>query len=65
MLNPRVCVDVSKVDISTTVLGQKIEFPVCVAPTALHKLGHPDGEINTARAAAEFGIIYTLSNLAS
>src|SRR5260221_11845307 len=37
----RVLVDVSRRDASTTVLGQKISFPVMIAPTAFHKLAHP------------------------
>ena len=41
--------DVSSIDTSTTILGQKIDYPVCVAPTGLQKLAHPDGELATAR----------------
>ena len=64
-LRPRVLVDVSKIDPSTTVLGQRVEFPVLLAPVALHKLAHPDGELATARAAAAAGTIMVLSNAAS
>ena len=48
-LRPRVLRDVSNINMSTTILGNKIDFPVCVAPTALHKLAHPDGEVATAK----------------
>ena len=48
-LRPRVLRNVSNIDMSTTILGHKIDFPVCVAPTALQKLAHPDGEVATAR----------------
>ena len=48
-LHPRVLRDVSNIDMSTTILGRKIDFPVCVSPTALHKLAHPDGEVATAK----------------
>ena len=48
-LRPRVLRDVSNIDMSTTILGYKIDFPICVSPTALHKLGHPDGEVATAK----------------
>ena len=48
-LRPRVLQDVSNINMSTTILGNKIDFPVCVAPTALHKLAHPDGEVATAK----------------
>ena len=64
-LRPRVLVDVSEVDPSTTVLGRKISMPVIVAPTALHKLAHADGEAGSARAAADAGTIFTLSTLAT
>ncbi|MCO5576161.1 hypothetical protein L7F22_029969 [Adiantum nelumboides] len=60
-LRPRVLVDVSKVDISTSILGFKIPMPIMVAPTALHKLAHPEGELATARAAASMGTIMVLS----
>ncbi|KAK7838117.1 peroxisomal (s)-2-hydroxy-acid oxidase glo4 [Quercus suber] len=52
MIRPRILVDVSRIDMSTTVLGYKISAPILIAPTALHKLAHPEGEVATARAAA-------------
>jgi isopentenyl diphosphate isomerase/L-lactate dehydrogenase-like FMN-dependent dehydrogenase len=64
-LRPRVLVDVSEVSARTTVLGTEVAMPVLVAPTALHKMAHADGELGTARAAAGAGTIYTLSTLAS
>jgi len=42
-------VDVSNINMKTTLLGQKVSFPVCVAPSSMHKLAHPDGELATAR----------------
>lgn len=51
-LLPRVLVDVSRVDASTSVLGQRVATPVLLAPTAFQSLAHPDGELATARAAA-------------
>jgi 4-hydroxymandelate oxidase len=56
-LRPRYLVDVSHVYLSTTILGQPISFPVLVAPSAYHKLAHPDGELATARACAATGTI--------
>jgi len=41
--------DVSDVDVSTTILGSDIDFPVCVGPTSLNKIAHPDGEVAVAR----------------
>ena len=48
-LRPRVLRDVSVIDTSTTILGEKIDFPICVSPTAMQKMAHPDGEIATAK----------------
>lgn len=42
-LRPRVLVDVSRIDMSTTVLGHSISTPIMIAPTAMHKLAHPEG----------------------
>jgi len=64
-LRPRVLVDVSKIDPSTTVLGQRIELPVLLAPVAVQRLAHPDGELASARAAAAAGTIMALSTSAS
>jgi isopentenyl diphosphate isomerase/L-lactate dehydrogenase-like FMN-dependent dehydrogenase len=64
-LRPRVLVDVSAADPATTVLGRRVSMPVLVAPTALHRLAHPDGEAGTARAAAAAGTVFTLSTLAT
>lgn len=60
-LRPRVLVDVGKVDLSTSILGFKVRMPIMVAPTALHKMAHPEGELATARAAASMGTIMVLS----
>src|SRR5256714_10624480 len=42
-------------ELSTTVLGQPISMPICVAPTAFHKLACAEGEIATARTAKAAG----------
>lgn len=42
-IRPRVLVDVSKVDMSTTILGHHISAPILVAPTAAHKLAFHEG----------------------
>jgi isopentenyl diphosphate isomerase/L-lactate dehydrogenase-like FMN-dependent dehydrogenase len=64
-LQPRVLVDVSEVDSSTTVLGTPVAAPILVAPVALQKLAHPEGEAATARAAAAAGTIMILSTSAT
>ncbi|PIA42118.1 hypothetical protein AQUCO_02100168v1 [Aquilegia coerulea] len=61
MFYPRILVDVSSIDLSTTILGYKVSSPIMVAPTAMHKLAHPEGEIATARAAAACKTIMVLS----
>jgi isopentenyl diphosphate isomerase/L-lactate dehydrogenase-like FMN-dependent dehydrogenase len=50
-LRPRRLVDVSKVDMSTEILGVKYESPIIIDPTGGHKGYHPDGEEGVARAA--------------
>ena len=64
-LQPRVLVDVASVDTSTTVLGAPVAAPILVAPVALQKLAHPEGEAATARAAAAEGSIMILSTSAT
>ncbi|KAM6601740.1 hypothetical protein CsatA_021349 [Cannabis sativa] len=58
---PRVLVDVSRIDMSTTLLGYKIAAPILIAPTAMHQLAHPEGEKATARAAASCNTIMVVS----
>ena len=60
-LRPRVLRDVSRLDISTTVLGTKVDLPVLIAPCGGHKKAHPDGEFATFRAAASRGTILAVS----
>ena len=64
-LHPHVLRDVSHVDTATTVLGTAVDSPVLVAPTAYHRLAHPDGETATARAAAGHGTVMIVSTLAT
>lgn len=64
-LLPRVLVDVSEVDTSTSLLGVRIAMPVVVAPVAFQRLVSPDGEPGMARAAQTAGTIFTLSTIAS
>ncbi|MGZ8783692.1 MAG: alpha-hydroxy acid oxidase [Gaiellaceae bacterium] len=64
-LRPRVLVDVSSVSTATTVLGSPVSMPLLVAPTAIQRLAHPDGEPGMARAAAAAGTVMCLSTLAT
>jgi isopentenyl diphosphate isomerase/L-lactate dehydrogenase-like FMN-dependent dehydrogenase len=65
VLRPRVLVDVSEIDTSTTVLGTPVSLPVLLGPAAGHKLCCPDGELATSRAAAAAGTIMLLSTLST
>ncbi|XP_041031862.1 hydroxyacid oxidase 1 [Carcharodon carcharias] len=49
-LCPRVLRDVSKMDLSVTVLGERISMPICVSATAMQRMAHPDGEVATVKA---------------
>ncbi|HSL75701.1 MAG TPA: alpha-hydroxy acid oxidase [Candidatus Limnocylindrales bacterium] len=64
-IRPRVLVDVSTIDTSTSLLGRPSSLPVAVAPMAVHGVAHPDGEVATARAAAAAGIPFALSTTSS
>ncbi len=64
-IRPRVLVDVAERDPGTIVLGRRRPHPIFVAPTAYHGLAHPDGELATARAAAEAEAVFCLSSLAT
>ena len=58
-------VDVSERDPSTTLLGRPRPHPLVIAPTAYHRLAHPDGEEATARGAAGADAVFCLSSLAT
>jgi L-lactate dehydrogenase (cytochrome) len=64
-LRPRALVDVSSIEMATTVLGREIALPIIAPPTGLTGLTHPDGEAAIARAAHAAGTIYTQSALSS
>jgi glycolate oxidase len=62
-LRPRVLVDVSKVDTSTTFLGQKLRIPVMMAPIGSLQTITPEGGVAVAKAAAEFGTMNFVSSV--
>ena len=64
-LRYRVLRDISRRTTATTVLGHPLSMPVIVAPTAFHKLAHPDGEVATVRAAGSAGTLMILSTLST
>ena len=64
-LLPKVLRDVGDIDPSTTVLGHRVTSPILVAPTAYHRMAHEQGEVATARGAAEAGTLMCVSTLAT
>ena len=62
-LIPSVLADVENIDMSTTVLGQKIDFPVFPSPTAMHRLYHHEGERASAKAVQKMGTIFGTSTM--
>ncbi|MGD2132417.1 MAG: alpha-hydroxy acid oxidase [Maricaulaceae bacterium] len=62
-LVPNVLAGVEDVDMSVTVLGQKLKMPIFCSPTALQRLFHHDGERAVARAAEKFGTMFGVSSL--
>jgi len=64
-LVPNVLSGAEHIDLSTTVLGQKIEFPLFLAATAMHRLYHHHGERATAKAAEKMGTMFGISTMAT
>jgi len=62
-LLPSQLTDVSTVDLRTTLFGKTVDWPVMISPTGASKLFHGDGEPAVARAAAKYGMVYSLSTL--
>jgi L-lactate dehydrogenase (cytochrome) len=59
----RILVDVSRRDLSTTILGEPASMPLILAPVGLLGMQHGDGEIIACRAAQAAGIPFTLSTM--
>jgi 4-hydroxymandelate oxidase len=64
-LRYRVLAGVEHRDLSVTLLGKRTSMPVLIAPTGFHKLAHADGEVATARGAADAGVIMVVSTMAN
>jgi 4-hydroxymandelate oxidase len=52
-LLPRLFVDVSRIDVRVTLFGREHSAPILLAPVGLHKIFHPEGELATAKGAAQ------------
>ncbi|MGX8012582.1 alpha-hydroxy acid oxidase [Mesorhizobium sp. ORM8.1] len=62
-LVPNVLRGVSEIDMSVTVMGQKLAMPVYCSPTALQRLFHHQGERAVANASAKYGTMFGVSSL--
>ncbi|MEM1050190.1 MAG: alpha-hydroxy acid oxidase [Pseudomonadota bacterium] len=62
-LVPNVLAGVKDIDMSVTVMGQKLDMPIYCSPTALQRLFHHDGERAVAAAAAKYGTMFGVSSL--
>ena len=65
LIRYRTMVDVTTRHLGTTVLGAPVSMPVLVAPTAMQKLAHNEGECATARAARAAGTLMVTSTTAT
>lgn len=65
LLRPRIFVDVSRCDLSTTMLGHRVQLPIFVSPAAQARLAHESGEHGIAEACATYGACQIISNNAS
>lgn len=64
-LVPNVLAGVENIDMSVTVMGQKLDMPLYCAPTALQRLFHHDGERAVAKAAQKYGTMFGISSLST
>src|SRR5580765_4437341 len=64
-LRPKVLVDVEKIDTRLTLFGQEMPHPILLAPTARHRLSHPEGEVATARGAGDAGATFVVGTLST
>src|SRR5262249_19162266 len=64
-LRPRILVDVSNLDTRVKLFDHELPFPILLAPTAYHKLVHPEGEMATAKGAGAAGTIMIAGMLAT
>ena len=64
-LIPSVLANVKNIDLCTTIFGKKIDLPIFLAPTAMHRLYHYQGEVASALAAEKFKTIYSMSTMST
>ena len=64
-LVPNILASVGEPDLSTNVLGSKIDMPLFLSPVAMQRLFHHEGDKASARAAEKFGTFYSMSTMAT
>jgi len=64
-LRYRVFADVGDRDLSITLFGRKLDWPVAIAPMAFQQLAHPQAEIATVKAAGRTGTLFVASTMAT
>ncbi|KAF1941776.1 FMN-dependent alpha-hydroxy acid dehydrogenase [Clathrospora elynae] len=64
-IRPRVLRDISSIDTSVNIFGHRNSIPLGVAPTAMQCLAHDDGELATARACKQMGVVMGLSSFST
>ena len=62
---PRVLRGVEQVEVASTILGQRLSYPLVLAPTGFTRIADPQGELAVARAAERAALPYTLSTLST
>ena len=61
-LKPKALVDVSRIEVRTEVLQHQLNLPILLAPTAFHRLCHPEAELATVEGANRAGVAMVLSS---
>ena len=64
-LVPNILASVGEPNLSTEVLGSKIDMPLFLSPVAMQRLFHHEGDKASARAAEKFGTFYSMSTMAT
>ena len=64
-LVPNILASVGEPDLSTKVLGSKIDMPLFLSPVAMQRLFHHEGDKASASAAEKFGTFYSMSTMAT
>ncbi len=62
-LLPNYLKNIETIDLTTTLLGEKLDMPLLLAPTGMSRLFHHDKETGVANAASRFGVMYALSTV--